>query len=261
MMRNAFPSLATCLLTVLVVVLLVTSPAWSAELVLYLPFDEAQGEVAADISGNGHDAAFEGDLEWADGKFGSAIQFDGASHLAVQPSDKLNALTKDFSVGFWVKRDDQQAGTWNYMVAAAWIKWAIIYNSDQNVYVWASNPGWAQQAVTSEPLPDDWTHIGVTFDTNDAVKIRFNGEVVGESAGSPAETIPIDQCYGIGAIIHDGNCPSGEQKFTGLLDNITIYQGILSDEEIARDMDGADVGGLAVAPGDHLTTTWAKLKR
>lgn len=42
-------------------------------LVLYLPLDEGNGEVARDRSGNGNDAKFEGEAEWVEGKLGMAI--------------------------------------------------------------------------------------------------------------------------------------------------------------------------------------------
>ena len=129
----------------------------------------------------------------------------------------LESLNKDFTVEFWVKKSDKQAGPWNYMVAADRVRWAVIYNSDQSVYVWASNPNWSMQAKTKEPLPKEWTHIAVTFDTKDAVKIRFNGQVKAESGSKPNETIPIQQCYQIGSIATAGGCPAGEQKFTGLI--------------------------------------------
>jgi hypothetical protein len=236
--------------------------AWSApsELVLYLPFDEGEGKTPKDASGKGNDGKFENNPKWVDGKYNKALEFDGSSHVQVPLSKSLEELTKDFSVDFWAKRSDTQPGTWNYMVAADRVRWAVIYNSDQKVYVWASNPNWAQQAVTTEPLPKDWTHIAATFDTKDKVKIRFNGKVVGESAAKPNETIPITQCYEIGAIATAGGCPAGEQFFRGIIDEVAIYKGILTEDEIKRDM-GGNVGGIAaVRQKDKLAAIWGMIK-
>ena len=134
--------------------------SWSSELVLYLPFDEGQGKAPKDASGKGNHGKFENNPQWVDGKHGKALEFDGSSHVVVELSDSLAELTKDFSVNFWAKRADAQPGTWNYMVAADRVRWAVIYNSDQSVYVWASNPGWAQQAkvyhlFTSKCVPPE----------------------------------------------------------------------------------------------------------
>ncbi|MFP6724228.1 MAG: LamG-like jellyroll fold domain-containing protein, partial [Candidatus Poribacteria bacterium] len=149
--------------------------SWSAEseLVLYFPLDEGKGNTVKGLSDHKHVGKFEGKPTWTDGKFGKALEFDGTSHVQIPLTKALESLTKDFTVEFWVKKSDKQAGPWNYMVAADRVRWAVIYNSDQSVYVWASNPGWSMQAKTKEPLPKEWTHIAVTFDTKDAVKIRF----------------------------------------------------------------------------------------
>jgi hypothetical protein len=234
--------------------------AANSELVLYFPFDEGAGKTVKDASGNKHEGEFEATPKWVDGKFGKALEYDGTNHVQIPLTDALKELTKDFTVAFWAKRNDKQPGTWNYMVAADRVRWAVIYNSDQKVYVWASNPDWAMQAVTKDSLPKDWTHIAVTFDTGDKVKIRFNGEIAAESAGKPNETIPIVQCYQIGSIATAGGCPAGEQKFSGAIDDLVIYNGILTEAEIQRDMKGDDVGGLAVEASGKLAVTWGRLK-
>ena len=143
--------------------------SWSveSELVLYFPLDEGKGNTVKGLSDHKHVGKFEGKPTWTDGKFGKAIEFDGTSHVQIPLTKALQSLTKDFTVEFWVKKSDKQAGTWNYMVAADRVRWAVIYNSDQSVYVWASNPAWSMQAKTKDPLPKEWTHIAVTFDTKD----------------------------------------------------------------------------------------------
>jgi len=42
-------------------------------------FDEDEGDVANDSSGNGNNGALINGPDWDDGKFGSALEFDGAS--------------------------------------------------------------------------------------------------------------------------------------------------------------------------------------
>ena len=49
------------------------------DLVLHLTFDDLRGDVAEDISKFGNDATFQGDVELITGKFGKALEFDGAS--------------------------------------------------------------------------------------------------------------------------------------------------------------------------------------
>ena len=220
--------------------------------------DEGKGNSAKGLSDHKHIGKFEGKTKWTNGKFGKALEFDGTNHVQIPLTKALASLNKDFTVEFWAKRSDKQAGgtTWWQPTGFAGQS-----SSDQSVYVWASNPNWSMQAKTKESLPKEWTHIAVTFDTKDAVKIRFNGQIKAESGSKPNETIPIQQCYQIGAIATGGGCPAGEQKFTGLIDDLVIYKGILSEAEIKRDIEGSDVGGLAVGPKGKLTTLWSGIRK
>jgi len=53
-------------------------------LVMYLPFDAGQGDVAVDLSGNGHDGSIEG-AKWVEGKFGKALSFNGTDTFVEVP--------------------------------------------------------------------------------------------------------------------------------------------------------------------------------
>ena len=41
-------------------------------------FEEGKGKTVKDLSGNGSDGEFVGDLKWAKGKFGGGLEFNGA---------------------------------------------------------------------------------------------------------------------------------------------------------------------------------------
>ena len=46
-------------------------------LILYLPFDETNGSIAYDFSGNGHHGRLIDQAMWGDGKMGGSVLFDG----------------------------------------------------------------------------------------------------------------------------------------------------------------------------------------
>ena len=60
--------------------LMVFTPTVSADfsdgLILHHAYDEGEGSLAADLSGNGHDGEIS-NPEWVDGKFGKALKFGG----------------------------------------------------------------------------------------------------------------------------------------------------------------------------------------
>ena len=45
-------------------------------------FDEGNGKIVKDLSGNGHHGEIIGEVAWADGKFETALEFDGG-HVSV----------------------------------------------------------------------------------------------------------------------------------------------------------------------------------
>ena len=50
----------------------------------------------------------------------------------------------------------------------------------------------------------------------------------------------------------------GQEFFTGIIDEVALYNRILDLDEIKRDMEA--IGGAAVLSKDKLTTTWGKIK-
>ena len=48
------------------------------------------------------------------------------------------------------------------------------------------------------------------------------------------------------------------QKFNGIIDEVTVWDRALSEDDIARSME--DLTAFAVDPADKLATTWASVK-
>lgn len=222
-------------------------------LVLYLSFDEGKGGDAADGSVYGHDGELIENPTWVDGQFGKALEFDGTKqqHVMVPINDTLQ-LREEFSIAFWVKRDDAQIREWNYMVTAGSLKWASIFrNSDSKTYFWSTSGGaWAQKAVTDDVQPDDWVHLAVTHDTKSKVTIYNDGKEAGGGAKPPVVDL-ID-----GSVMVGARHP-GEEFFTGIIDEVFLFNRIITEAEISEIMDG---DFLPVEPADKLAMTWGSIK-
>ncbi|MCP4257059.1 MAG: LamG domain-containing protein, partial [Planctomycetes bacterium] len=210
--------------------LVLTNAAEAADpsLVLYLSFNEG--------AGTPHDfSVYENEVElvnnpiWVDGKYGKALEFNGSNYVRVPINETLQ-LRESFTVEYWVQREDSQPATWNYMVAGGTLMWAVIVNADQNVYVWSRSGGtWGQRLVTSIPLTTDWTHIALTYDVGSGVELFFNGEKAGEG-GTPPIVDEID-----GSIMVGARNP-GQEFFSGIIDEVALYNRILTLDEIRADM-------------------------
>lgn len=244
-------------ITMLAIALIVAMPTLAGlddkSLVLYLSFDEGQGGDAKDGSVHGHDGELIQNPKWVDGQFGKALEFDGTKgqHVMVPINDTLQ-LTEQFSIAFWVKRGDAQIREWNYMVTAGTLKWASIFRDvDKNTYFWSTSGGaWAQKAITDDIQPEDWVHLAVTHDTKSEVVIYNDGKKAGGGAKPPV----VDEIDG--SVMVGARHP-GQEFFTGIIDEVFLFNRIITEEEINELKDGEF---LPVEPAGKLATTWGSVK-
>ena len=79
----------------------------------YWRFDEGEGDVIFDSSGNEHHGGAKNGPQWVEGKFGMALQFDGIDDVVEIPhADQLVKLDQ-ITIALWVKLTgppDQQGG-------------------------------------------------------------------------------------------------------------------------------------------------------
>lgn len=232
---------------------LMAGSSWAIDVddtrVLYLSFD---GDDPEDLSQYEHDVELVGDPGHVDGKYGKAYEVSANNYIKVPIDKVLEQLTEQFTVVYWVQKGDPQPATWNYMVAGGTLKWAVILNADQKVYIYSANPAWSNRLITNATLPEEWTHVAMIYDVDNAVEVYFNGELVGEGA-KPAAVSDVD-----GSIMVGARHP-GSEFFAGIIDEVAIYNRALSLEEIKRDMEA--VGGAAVAPSGKLALTWGEVKK
>jgi len=92
-------------LCVILIGLMVTT-ASNAKVVGLWGFDEGAGQTAKDSSGNDNDGQLMGDTRWVNGKFGSALQFDGALDYVEVLHDATLDITKELSIVAWAKFDE-----------------------------------------------------------------------------------------------------------------------------------------------------------
>ena len=70
-------------------------------------FDEGSGDAVRDISGNGNDGKLQGNPEWADGRFGKALDFNGSTDYVDVPHSDSLSITGDITIVAWIyKRSD-----------------------------------------------------------------------------------------------------------------------------------------------------------
>lgn len=223
-------------------------------LVLYLSFDEGNGNTAKDSSEYGHHGELIKSPSWVDGQFGGkALEFDGTkgTHVKVPINDTLQ-LREQFTIAFWVKQGNAQISEWNYMVSAGSLVWATIFNNNnKKTWFWSKDPNWSSEVTSDADQPEDWVHITVTHDTKKSeAAIYHDGSKVG-TGNQPGQTIEID-----GSIMVGARHP-GQEFFTGTIDEVYLFNRILSEAEI----DTIKAGDFTpVEPAEKLATTWGVIK-
>lgn len=227
---------------------------WSGEiadsgLVLQFGFDEGSGTLTNDTSGQGNDGTLYNGTEvcsnsycptWVDGKMGGALEFDGdGDHVNAGNINNWNPNAGNSTIALWLKPNRI-----DILMAAFSDQWGpemgIWVNSDGRVF------GIAYQRVysKSEILVNRWYYAALVFDI-DEKKIAFylNGELQGETNMSIGNGLR-DRPYNV------ARDPAGVYYYSGLIDEVRIYNRTLSPEEIS-----ILAGDFPVKPGDTATLT------
>jgi hypothetical protein len=245
-----------CLASAFLVAGLAASPAL-AELVAYYPFEEGQGTTTVDATGNGNDGTLAAGVAWVQGYQGGAAGFDTAGDRIV------------------IGPIDPSAGT-NAMSLAAWINWEGLGHSiaQQGIigkrlgwdpgtgvkWFWQTNPagdflfradsangggggglGWGNTLLA--PYAGEWTHVAVTW-SNGPVTQYINGESVSTGNITFIDTAD-DTPVTIGCVDSTSN-----ESFVGIIDEVRIFNHVLSPEDLIKAMTGDVISAFAPLPAD-----------
>jgi hypothetical protein len=104
-----------------------------------------------------------------------------------------------------------------------------------------------------------WYHLAVTYDENKGIgKSYVNGVLKSDVTEDGATRNPKSVEGPLQANDKDLLIGKYNKTFNGIIDEVVIYNRVLTEEEIKQDMMGVIT---AVSPAGRLATTWAFLKR
>jgi hypothetical protein len=225
--------------------------------VLYMSFDQdPRGEVVEDESGYENHGNIVGQgVKWIkDGKFGGALEFDGASKIDIPHSASLN-LDKEMTLSIWFKTDLPQKGRFFiYKIHTGGgrnYQWGIYLTTDStnvSMYVVKPNDEVGFLSKGGDYKDEEWHFLAGTYDGK-TIGCFIDGELV--SKDWPGEIRTGEDPVVIGT--WESNF------FTGVLDEARICNVALTEERLRSDYEYG-YSFLAVDSTGKLSTTWAEIK-
>ncbi len=217
--------------------------------ILYYPFDAASGSLAADAAG-GHDGTLSG-CSWqtAGGVVAGALAFDGVDdEVAIADAADLNLCdVAQRTVALWFKTDTASGRQMIYEEGGSWRGFNIYLDGD-TLYVGGWNRGantWSTTFLSDSGIVTGrWYHVAMVLDVDDALlndgfRAYRDGVEFSSGNGSVLSVHSDDNC--LGGIAQSTYCHDGEWSastatntfhFSGLLDELVIYDEALGDAEI-----------------------------
>ncbi len=190
--------------------------------------DPGGGTTIEDQSGNGHNLTIHG-AEWTPhGRYGGAMEFDAAEddYLSAPASPELD-LSEELTLEAWIRPEE----------APRWMD--ILMRETSGDYTWTLDTHWGNpygDLSTDESLVEDgemaplhaWTHVAMTDDgAND--RLYVDGVLVDTGPATPVTEADGE--------LKIGGDSTASEFFDGRIDEVRIYDRVLSEAEVDSDME------------------------
>ena len=191
-------------------------------------FNEGEGNVLGDSSGNGNDGVIHG-ANWTEGVMGGALEFDGEDDYVKIPNDNAMSGINSFTISLWAK-----VNTWTNTFSFLDL---INGNSHQLTFGAYANPGKlglmlpTDQWYEFNTIMDDtsWAMYAVTR-SGSTLSLYKNGFFVESKVGN---AIQIGNTNGYYQSMGRTDWGAGDiNYYSGTIDEVAIYNRALTASEI-----------------------------
>ncbi|MGA4989227.1 LamG-like jellyroll fold domain-containing protein [Nonomuraea bangladeshensis] len=210
----------------------VTTPPANPGLVAAYGMNEATGTTVGDSSGQNNTGAAR-DTSWAAGRHGGALSFNGVTSWVTVPHAASLRLASTLTLSAWV-RPSALGSLWRTVLmkeragGGAYGLYASTETSGPGGWLQTTEETAGIGSRTALPL-NQWSHVALTYDGATAV-VYVNGTELGQ--------VPV-----VGEVVDDagvlrigGNSSWGE-FYSGLIDEVRVYNRVQSAAEIQTDMN------------------------
>ncbi len=251
--------LSTIILTVSIVNVSQAAAIEKGTLEVAYLFDESEGNVAKDISGNDRHGEIIG-TKRVKGVFGNALEYDGSDDNVIVTGFKGIGGTDPRTTVFWFKSD--------VVREHSWVKWGI-NSPEQKYYIRSHIRGDAcnlrvevnggQNFGMDNVCDGEWHHCAVVFpEGSDAVKdhdLYVDGKLQDKEGTDKAMNTNIDtQDVNMGARL------ANHVFMLGTLDEVAIFNVDLDLKQINAIRNTGLQTALGIDPQGKLAISWAMIK-
>ena len=235
-----------CLISLLLVLNLASNV--SAELVAHWKFDDGAGGTATDSVGNAHPGTIGGTANWVAGQVGGALDFDGSTNY-VDIGGDMPIISGTFSLTMWIYARDIPTVAGDLRMPLSNDTWA---DRAIHVHIWPETAVFRIDTKNGTDISsntviqaDQWYHVAGTLDAAGVSKIYINGVLDNSAVGEGRE-------YIIGPA-NIGAYQESSRFFNGMIDDVRIYNHILSEVEIQEIMKSEQGFAGTPSPPDAAT--------
>ena len=227
--------------------------------------DEGTGTTASDISGNNNTGTLANGPTWTTGKYGNALSFDGANDYVNVPDAASLDLTS-WTISAWIYPTSLPSVTWKTILCKGGDctnYYLQTYGTELEGGFESPAGNWRRFRTTGAALQlNTWYHVAFTFDdATNTGKVYING---GERFSKTETAAPVTTATPLRIGTDNWN-----ENWSGLLDDLRIYNRALSQAEIQTEMNTplggvpppsfdfslANSGNISVTQGQSITNT------
>ncbi|UCG59284.1 MAG: hypothetical protein JSU70_07190 [Phycisphaerales bacterium] len=214
-----------------VVLVLVLAGSASAGLVGHWTFDDGAGTTAIDSSTAGNDGTLYGGPQWVVGSIDGALEFDGTDDYVEVP----RVVQDDFALTAWIKTDTPGLELGGHAYQGSGVLWSDVGGVANDFIVavlgtklsfFAGNPDTSVNSDT-DIVTGNWVHVvAVRSAKNQKLTIYMDGEF--EADVDHANSSPLNAQ----SVIHIGGNTLDSRYYTGLIDDVRMYDRTLTAEHV-----------------------------
>jgi hypothetical protein len=204
--------------------------AAAAGLIAEYAFNEGSGTTVSDSSGNAGAGTIQGATWTPQGKYGSALSFNGTSNWVTVNDSNAMDLTGEMTLEAWVY-PTVLPSDWRTVIHKEADRYYLMAGSNSGTPAAGGTfaTGNAKVYAPSALAVNTWTHLAVTYDST-WVRLYINGI---EVASQPQTALLTTST---GPLRMGGTQAYGEY-FQGRIDEVRIYNRALIQAEIQTDMN------------------------